>query len=75
MPDPSAAPLGQSDDPLKPPATVLVKLGSIARHWEEYSSPASHSFDVEALKALLADPEVQAWMTAMDGLALLPVRR
>jgi hypothetical protein len=62
-------------DALSPPATVLIKLGSIARHVEELLSPEGHSFDRAALDALLADPEVTEWMQAADALALLPVRR
>jgi hypothetical protein len=62
-------------DALKPPATVLIKLGSIARHVEEMLSPTGHSFDRSALDSLLADPEVREWMVAADALALLPVKR
>jgi hypothetical protein len=62
-------------DPLSPPASVLVKLGSIARHSEEMLSPGGHDFDRQAIIGLLADPEVQEWMDAADRLALLPVPR
>lgn len=62
-------------NPLSPPATVLIKLGSIARHVEELLSPGGHDFDRHALDALLADPEVQEWMREADALALLPVAR
>jgi hypothetical protein len=60
---------------LSPPATLLVKLGSIARHVEELCGPQPHVLDQHALKALLDDPEVQEWMKAADGMALLPVLR
>jgi hypothetical protein len=65
----------ESNSVLQPPASLLVKLGSIARHVEELRSPDGHGFDERAIDALLADPEVRDWMAAADGLALLPVRR
>jgi hypothetical protein len=60
---------------LQPPGTVLVKLGSIARHVEEALGAGGHPHDLAAVKSLLEDPEVQAWMGAADALALLPVKR
>ena len=63
------------NDPLKPSAGLLVKLGSLAIHAEEGLSASGHELDIAAIKGLLADLEVQAWLTAMDGLALLPVKR
>lgn len=62
-------------DPLKPPATVLVKLGSIAIHVEEMLQPHGHAFDKHALDSLMNDPEVAHWLSAMDKMALLPVKR
>lgn len=62
-------------DVLKPTASVLIKLGSIARHVEEALAPDGHPLDLAAVKGLLADPEVKAWMTDADALALLPVKR
>lgn len=62
-------------NPLEPSASVLSKLGSIAVHVQEMLEPGAHSFDVEALKGLIADPEVKRWCWAMDEMALLPVKR
>lgn len=62
-------------DALKPPVTVLIKLGSIARHADEAASPRGHPADAAAIRSLLDDPEVREWMTAADALALLPVKR
>jgi hypothetical protein len=59
----------------EPSVSVLVKLGSIARHLEEMTGPGGHHFDVAAVTSLLADPEVKAWMAEADALALLPVSR
>ena len=62
-------------DVLHPEVALLVKLGSIAVHVEELLSPSGHILDRTALCALLNDPEVQAWKTGMDKMALLPVKR
>jgi hypothetical protein len=62
-------------DALNPGASLLMKLGSIARHVEEMLSPGGHYFDRNALETLLSDPEVKEWMAAADALALLPVKR
>lgn len=61
--------------PLNPSPHLLCKLGSILVHVEEGMSPTGHVFDVVTLRALLDDPDVKEWMKAMDGLALLPVKR
>lgn len=58
-----------------PPLSLIVKLGSIARHAQELLTPDRHSFDAEAMDALLGDPEVVDWMAEADDLALLPVLR
>lgn len=61
--------------PLQAPTTVMIKLGSIAVHVEEYLSPAGHVLDFVALRSLLDDPEIKEWLAAMDKLALVPRRR
>ena len=60
---------------LTPSAGLLAKLGSIAVHVDEVLSPFGHSFDLEAVKPLIADPEVQAWLRGMTELALMPEKR
>lgn len=60
---------------MNPGTTLLMKLGSIVVHAEEAISLKGHTWDVEAIKPLLADPEVKAWLEEMDGLAMLPVKR
>jgi len=63
-------------DPMKPSPGLLCKLGSIAVHAEELSSPEhAHVFDKLALDTLLKDPEVKEWMAQMAKLAMLPVKR
>jgi hypothetical protein len=62
-------------DPLKPSASVLVKLGSIAVHAEEFLSDDAHAFDRVAIHTLLLDLELRAWLREMGKMALLPVKR
>lgn len=61
--------------PLKPDAALLVKLGSIAVHVEEYFSPDGHPLDKTTIDSLLADPEVKNWIGEMTRMAMLPVKR
>ena len=54
------------------PLTVLVKLGSIARHAEEFLSSGGAPEDAAAIKALLADPEIREWMAQADAMNDIP---
>ena len=60
-------------DPLKPSVALLSKLGSIAVHVQEAMSKKGHPLDVEALRGLVHDSEVVAWIKAMG--VYMPVRR
>lgn len=60
---------------LKPPLSLLVKLGSIAVHADEITSPGAHQFDKAALQTLLTDQEVKGWLSQMDQMAFLPKKR
>ncbi len=62
-------------NPLIPSARLLAKLGSIARHVEEAIGDSAHPSDIRAAESLLSDPEVAKWMSQMDELGLLPVKR
>lgn len=62
-------------DPLSPGPALLAKLGSIIVHADELTSPQGHYFDQSALRALLEDEEVQAWLAAMDDMAFIPKKR
>ena len=62
-------------DPLKPSATLLIKLGSMVVHYEEMTSPKGHQFDKHALDTLTNDAEVKAWFAEMNKMAFLPVKR
>jgi hypothetical protein len=58
---------------LKPRAALLVKLGSIAVHADEFTSP--DGFDLTAMRGLLNDPEVIEWLAKMTAAAFVPVKR
>jgi hypothetical protein len=62
-------------DPLKPSATLLIKLGSAVVHAEEYLSPHGHPFDKHTFDQLLQDPEIIEWLQAMGKQAFLPRKR
>jgi hypothetical protein len=62
-------------DPLTPPVTVLIKLGSIAVHTDEYTGPDGHPYDLTVIKGLLDDPEIKEWIELMDKMAFLPKKR
>lgn len=62
-------------DAFSPPLGLLCKLGSIVVHVDEGSSDAGHAYDWTAARSLIADREVQEWLTAMDAKGFLPKRR
>lgn len=62
-------------DCLKPKTSILIKLGSIAVHADEATGKNAHEFDVTALRALLQDNEIIAWLKQMDEMALIPKKR
>jgi hypothetical protein len=67
-------------DPFKPSGTLLVKLGSIAVHADELTDKTpnalrGHAHDAATIKSLMSDPEIVQWMSEMQKLAFLPVKR
>jgi len=60
---------------LHPTISVAVKLASIAVHADELISSNGHSVDVQAIRSLLADEELRAYLEILRPLALLPVMR
>ena len=62
-------------NPLKPDAKLLCKLGSIVIHIEELISSKGHPYDKSSLLGLLADEDINNWLTQMDKLALIPKKR
>lgn len=62
-------------DALEPSDGLLVKLGSALVHADEAMSKNGVALDEQTFRALLADPEIQMWIGAMNGMGLLPVKR
>ena len=58
-----------------PDIRTLSKLGSIIVHVDEGLSHKGHPFDLVAIKALINEPDVRAWLADMDSATLLPLRR
>lgn len=52
---------------------LAVKLASIVVHADELTSPGKHPFDELALRQLIEDAEVAAWIKSLGPLA--PVKR
>ena len=69
----SAKEEGGVKNELKPPLSLLAKLGSIAVHVDELLSLGGHDFDRHAIQSLLDDPEVKEWISKM--IVWLPVKR
>lgn len=67
--------LALAADPLNPSMAVLAKLGSLVVHSQEARTHEGHTMDVLAITSILSDPEVEAWVKAMQEKALVPVRR
>jgi hypothetical protein len=63
------------NNPLKPNSSLLCKLGSIVVHSQEKDSITGHPFDAVALRELYDDSEVVEWLTDMQKMGMLPVRR
>lgn len=62
-------------DVFAPQVSLLAKLGSIAVHVDEVSSADGEQLDWIAIRSLLADREVVAWLAGMDSAGLLPKKR
>ena len=62
-------------DPLKPSPQLLIKLGSLIVHYQEFNSDKGHPVDKNAIDAIESDDSVQEWMKEMNKNAFLPVKR
>lgn len=62
-------------DALKPSLRLLITLGSIAVHVDEFFSPDGHPVDKIAIEQLLKDAELLEWIKEMNKMAFLPVKR
>ena len=65
----------KKSNPLKPSPQLLVKLGSIIVHYEEWDSEKGHHFDRATAGALMNDAEVKEWFDEMRKMSFLPVKR
>ncbi len=60
---------------LSPPATTLIKLGSLIIHYQEWTSQSGDIHDKIAIDVLETDPEITAWLSGMTKAAFLPLKR
>ena len=62
-------------NPMRPSATLLIKIGSAMIHAEEMIETRFKNldFDLPAFKTVSEDPEVRAWVRAMGP--MLPHKR
>lgn len=55
---------------------AAIKLASIVVHADELiDENCRNDFDINAIRGLLADPDVRQILSEMDACALLPLRR
>lgn len=60
---------------MAPQVSLLCKIGSILVHFDEWCGDDGRNIDLQTARGLMADREVQEWLTGMDKLAMLPVKR
>lgn len=61
--------------PLSPSPQLLIKLGSIIVHYQEWTSNKGHELDKSTIDALMDNEDVKEWFQEMNKLALLPLKR
>jgi len=62
-------------DELKPTPQLLIKLGSLIIHYQEWTSTDGHKFDKAAIDSISSDADVVQWLKQMDDSAFLPKKR
>ena len=62
-------------DELKPTPQLLIKLGSLITHYQEWTSDKGHKVDKSAIDSIESDVEFQQWIKQMNDNAFLPVKR
>lgn len=62
-------------DALNPSPALLCKLGSIVVHVDEMLSVHGHDYDRIAIKNILSDPDIKLWISEMEKMAMVPVKR
>jgi len=58
----------------EPPKSVVILLASVLVHVQEMLGPGGHQMDTLALKGLMANPTLQAWLETVPEV-LLPEKR
>lgn len=54
---------------------TAAKIGSVLVHVEEALGPGGHVHDLDAVRGLLGDDEVQHFLDSLRALSLVPVKR
>jgi hypothetical protein len=62
-------------DPLKPSPQLLIALGSLIVHYEEFLSPKGHPVDISVIESLRNQEDVKEWFEEMNEMAFLPLKR
>jgi hypothetical protein len=57
----------------KIPISLALRLASVVVHADEWTTTGKHDFDFIALRKLIEDDEVTAWIKSLGPLA--PVKR
>jgi hypothetical protein len=61
---------------MRPSLALLAKLGSLVVHLQGAEiGECVTTADAVAIRALLADPEIEAWLAEMQKFGLVPVKR
>lgn len=63
------------DEAIKPNLSLLMKLGSLIVHYEEFQSEKRHEFDLVAIETLRNDLEVREWFAVMSKNGMVSVKR
>ena len=67
--------MSEEKDPLQPSPQLLIKLGSLLVHYQEFNAPGGHHLDKAAIDSIESEGEVKEWMESMDSMAFLPKKR
>lgn len=64
-----------TNNPMKPEATLLIAIGSALIHFEEFESEDGRPVDLDQARLIMTRPDVKAWISEMNAMAFLPVKR
>lgn len=63
------------NDELKPSPQLLIKLGSLIVHYQEWTSSDGHALDKAAIDSIENSDDFKEWIKQMDDNAFLPKKR